>query len=755
MLVLGMLFTTNIALAQGSFTLSKNADLSTDDRAFDRTDVLYILITAQNIDYADLDKNEFRLKPSREGNDIETAFTNNFDGTYSADLDLSMTDPNVAKWEWRPKIEDESGHKFEAKVDITIGVVGPDDEKDNSELEVKGAIESLGVDSLVVAGVTFFVDENTEVLNDDPIPFTDLMAGDFVEVKARQQADSTWLATRIKIEDGEDEDELNVTGPIEALGTDSLVVSGVVFFVDAETQILDNDNTLIDFGALMVGDLVEVEARLQADSTWLAKHVKLEDGPGDEVQVTGEITDLTDASITVSDVTFLVTNVTLVLDNDNNPIAFSDLTMRMIVEVEADVLADGTLSARKIKVEDRQDDEFEFTGTLEAISASDVTVAGTLFMVDAGTVILDNNENVITLADLMVGMLVEVKGTTQADGSVLATKIKIEDLIEDEVEVTGAIEALPDSAVVVQGRTFRIFSTTAILDNNNVPIDLSALAVGQVVEVRGELLPGDDLVALRIKQEDTPDDELRLVGPIDTIGMDSLHVLGTAFFIDTNTAILDHDEIPITLADLVVGQTVEVEAMIQAYGSLLATKVKVEDVSIVSGNATGMSASAITLLGTTYSLTATTLILNERNALIDVSALTAGQYVQVRGVAGAAGAEATKVKVFASVGTVTAVEDAPGNRLDMFVLEQNYPNPFTPSTTIRFTLNRQSDVRLKVYNVLGQEVSTLVSSRMAPGSHSVTWDARDRAGQPVAAGIYLYRISADGQSRTRQMVLIK
>ena len=70
--------------AQSNFILSKNEDFSTDDRVFARSDVLYALVTAPQIDFTDLDKNEFRLKPDDGGNDIRGVFTNHFDGTYTA-----------------------------------------------------------------------------------------------------------------------------------------------------------------------------------------------------------------------------------------------------------------------------------------------------------------------------------------------------------------------------------------------------------------------------------------------------------------------------------------------------------------------------------------------------------------------------------------------------------------------------------------------------------------------------------------------
>ncbi len=90
-----------------------------------------------------------------------------------------------------------------------------------------------------------------------------------------------------------------------------------------------------------------------------------------------------------------------------------------------------------------------------------------------------------------------------------------------------------------------------------------------------------------------------------------------------------------------------------------------------------------------------------------------------------------------------------------FALEQNYPNPFNPSTLIRYSIPRRAFVQLTVYNLLGEEVITLESGVRTAGEHSVVWDGRDRSGEPVASGVYLYRLTAEGQAATRKMLLLK
>lgn len=92
---------------------------------------------------------------------------------------------------------------------------------------------------------------------------------------------------------------------------------------------------------------------------------------------------------------------------------------------------------------------------------------------------------------------------------------------------------------------------------------------------------------------------------------------------------------------------------------------------------------------------------------------------------------------------------------ERFGLEQNTPNPFNPSTAIGYQLAEAGDVRLAIYNLLGQEVRVLVSQRQVEGSFTATWDGRDAQGRRVASGIYLYRIQADGFSAVKRMLLLK
>jgi photosystem II stability/assembly factor-like uncharacterized protein len=110
--------------------------------------------------------------------------------------------------------------------------------------------------------------------------------------------------------------------------------------------------------------------------------------------------------------------------------------------------------------------------------------------------------------------------------------------------------------------------------------------------------------------------------------------------------------------------------------------------------------------------------------------------------------------VYRTTGPTTSVKEQPGIPRQL-VLHQNYPNPFNPTTVIRYVLPSTQHVTLSIYNILGQEVITLVRGVQQSGQHSVIWDGRGSSGQSVASGVYLYRLEAGGSVVTNKMILMK
>ena len=105
-------------------------------------------------------------------------------------------------------------------------------------------------------------------------------------------------------------------------------------------------------------------------------------------------------------------------------------------------------------------------------------------------------------------------------------------------------------------------------------------------------------------------------------------------------------------------------------------------------------------------------------------------------------------------GTATGVESEDVSTPDQLSLSQNYPNPFNPSTVIKYHLQESSHVTLKVFNMLGKEVSVLIDGNKASGTHEVVFDANS-IGEELASGIYLYQLRTDRSVISNKMTLIK
>ena len=104
---------------------------------------------------------------------------------------------------------------------------------------------------------------------------------------------------------------------------------------------------------------------------------------------------------------------------------------------------------------------------------------------------------------------------------------------------------------------------------------------------------------------------------------------------------------------------------------------------------------------------------------------------------------------------VTGVTKQGSTLPKQFAVSQNYPNPFNPSTIINYALPKSSLVTIKIYNVLGQEVKTLVSSELQAGNYSVHWNGDNNIGHSVASGIYIYRVVAGQNVKTMKMIYLK
>ena len=160
-----------------------------------------------------------------------------------------------------------------------------------------------------------------------------------------------------------------------------------------------------------------------------------------------------------------------------------------------------------------------------------------------------------------------------------------------------------------------------------------------------------------------------------------------------------------------------------------------------------------------YDTTVTTLPISSREFINNVFEQTPGNGVTVRfSVSATDGIDTVKISGDDRVLYVNRYEFLSTETKGMpteFALHENYPNPFNPSTTLRFDLPELSDVNVIIYNMIGQKVKTYNMQNISAGHHSIKWNATNDLGDPVSAGVYLYQLQAKDFVNTRKMILLK
>ncbi len=262
-------------------------------------------------------------------------------------------------------------------------------EAPSAEVEFKGTVEAVLPDGFQIAGRIVIVTATTQI--DGPIA-----VGTFVEVKGTLQPDGTILALRIHREE-EGRSRIEFEGMVEEVLPDGYRVAGQTVIVTTTTRIE---------GPIAVGDFVKVEGFLQPDGTVLATRIRLRE----EVKFAGLVEEILPNGYRVSGRTVVVTDFTKV----KGPVAVGDW-----VEVKGFLQADGSILAHEIRVKKAPKAvQVEFEGVVEEILPNGYRVSGRIVVVTGNTRI----DGLIAVGDF-----VEVKGTLQADGSILASRIHPED----------------------------------------------------------------------------------------------------------------------------------------------------------------------------------------------------------------------------------------------------------------------------------------------------------------------------------------
>jgi hypothetical protein len=304
------------------------------------------------------------------------------------------------------------------------------------------------------------------------------------------EAPASEVVQQVEAPQAEHPVEVSFKGSIQILSGDTLVVAGQTVVKNAQTIVI---------GTLAVGAFVEVEGFVQSDNSVLARSIKVEHPNGEdvgEVEFKAPIVSAPAGSPYYG--TWVVGDYTVVADAQTLiDVSRAAPAPGVIAEVKATQQADGTLHADRIQTEDEGDfeNEAEFKGTISNLSggpgAYSMLVGGTTVTTDGATVIMGTLSN---------GAFVEVHGTVQPGGSVLADRIQVEDPVglPDEKEFRSTIATLPTGFIgtwtFANGESVTVDAST-VIDESRGPAQAGALAEVKAIK------QGAQWVAVRIQIE--------------------------------------------------------------------------------------------------------------------------------------------------------------------------------------------------------------------------------------------------------------
>jgi hypothetical protein len=389
--------------------------------------------------------------------------------------------------------------------------------------EVEGSVKSVSATSLTVtttAGdvVIALVSTTHFFANGQAATAADVHVGDRVEVEVREQTDKTLAALVVKVQN----ESVHVRGTISAVSASSITVhttTGDVVVALTSSTLIRMQGKVTNASMLLVGSRVEVQAVHRADQSLAAVTITIELA-NSLSEIEGSVTEVGSDHLKIhtksgDDVTVAVNAATIIRANDHLA-GLADIKVGNRVSVDAHVNADGTFTALRIEVENEHgggngndDHGAELTGVIASISTGGISVTtsgGTVTVKISSTTTIRHGGTTLTASDLKSGNRVEVKGTRNADGSITATSINVEDTPGNDdhheaVEFSGTVTAVSSTSLTVGSTTAALTSSTVVRKGDH-PASIADIKTGQHVEVKADRDSAGHLTATQVKIED-------------------------------------------------------------------------------------------------------------------------------------------------------------------------------------------------------------------------------------------------------------
>jgi hypothetical protein len=477
--------------------------------------------------------------------------------------------------------------------------------------DFRGLITAIdhGTSTAEVNGTVVHVNGSTSFDSDvsGAVTFSYFQYGMNVRVRGTTQGDQSVLADRFDEKEpgsgptGGGTDRFRGILESKDSGTGDLVVNGLTIHTTPYTAYENLSGVPITFSELPVGAIVKVGSTPLADGTRLGGEVEIEDDLGGDnllfnLKFEGTITAINslDQTMTVGSKLVYTDSSTRFEDVDSEPILFSTFTVGQFVEVKANTQPDDTILAVEIEqhvAEGSPTHNAELRGKVESINLGlgTLVVSGTNISTNGSTLILDQTNASTTLDQFSVGGAVEVEGLLQPDTSILATKLKMEnDLnngLADDVRLFGPIDSLDSgtNSLVVVGQTVTTNGSTTFLSGAGAPITFNDLTVSAITEVEGVLQQDGSVLATRVHLEAAGRPRAAasatLYGPITLLNVvgNQLQIRNKVVHVNGGTSFLDVFGTPVAFADLATGEYIAITGDGQPGNSILATTATRDD----------------------------------------------------------------------------------------------------------------------------------------------------------------------------------
>ena len=543
----------HVSRAQRLIT-SRSADFSTQDTRFSFSDTLYILVEAPRLDFTALKKNRYKLEPENDGSDYEVigSLENHFNGTYTANIPLSMLNPLFVSWELEVELQDEFKAKFKEEVNLSIS-----DQRDTQgDVILSGEIEALDDAYFIVSERTILVTEQTVVLeNGRPIDFSELEPGWKVKIIAQRMDDGSLVARQIEVlkrkQIGE---KLEVEGRISKLTDTSLFITDTEFFVNEETEIKARGDE-VPFSYLQLGMKVKVEANALPTGDYIAEEIEVLDETtrNKKIYLFGEITEIHRDSIfpdtlKIDNQYFEITPSSRFYSFSKESIAHTEL--RIGEELQVAARTRGPNKPPMIEEGYRYlntDVHLDVQGKVENYNNNILTIFGIEIYIHSKTIFLNAALDFLGPVTLSPNQLVRVLANEDEQKRYIAETIIILDDLTNEFTISDLIQEIAEDWLQIGDKIFSLSPQTLFFDQVGQPVSLDFFQIGDFVEVRARVLEHESYQALEIWLRGLRENEISIRAPILDFVEDSLVVEGfqlsvnerTKFFLEDGNPTID------------------------------------------------------------------------------------------------------------------------------------------------------------------------------------------------------------------------